>query len=634
MTKPSHSPAPGPTPRPIRAAFLRSLLVGALLLALVVGTMALYRWLNPGPAPQDQIKETRIDAPLVHVAKPADTPPEVAFTDITQASGIDFKHHNGATGQRLLPEAMGSGLGFFDYDRDGDPDLLLINARPWTEPEHGKLPTQALYRNDGPDAQGVTQFTDVTRQTGLDIALYGMAPAFGDVNGDGWVDLFITAVGQNHLLLNEQGHFREVSMAAGVTGSDQQWSTSAAFLDFDRDGDLDLYVGNYVHWTPEFDKEIDFRVNGLGRAYGAPNHFPAVHAYFYRNDGVENGVPRFTDISASVGIQANEEPLATQTPGNSPPRPAGKALGVRPLDYDGDGWVDLLVANDTTRNFLFHNQGNGHFEEIGVFEGLAYDRNGMTTGAMGIDAAWYHNDQDLAVIIGNFANEMSSFMVTADGKPPFADEAMINGVGPASRLALTFGVLFLDYDLDGRLDLFQTNGHLEPDINQVQPSQHHAQKPQLFWNCGDACRHLYQLVTNQGIPSEPLVGRAAAYADMDGDGDLDLAISQNGAAPRLYRNDQNTGHPWLRIALTGKAPNTQALGAMLTLTSQHQGKTLTQKRDLMPTRGYLSQVEAPVTFGLGAGSRQHTLEIRWPDGSVETHKDLQANQVHHFIQAD
>jgi len=246
-------------------------------------------------------------------------------------------------------------------------------------------------------------------------------------------------------------------------------------------------------------------------------------------------------------------------------------------------------------------------------EGIAYDRNGKSTGAMGIDSAWYRNDNDLAIGIGNFANEMSSLYVTADGKPPFADEAVLEGFGPASRLALTFGLFFFDYDLDGRLDLFQANGHLETEISVVQPSQTYAQPAQLFWNCGEACRTRFQQVGDPGDLNEPMVGRGAAYADIDNDGDLDIAVLQNGRAAVLFRNDQQLGHHWLRVRLEGRQANRSAIGAVLEL----QAGGITQRRVVMPTRSYLSQVELPVTFGLGANNRVDALRITWPGGQVQ-----------------
>ena len=581
---------------------MQSLLVLALIALLIVAVWLLVRPDETNTAHIEEIVATVPDTTQqADQAVNPENPPALRFTDITRQAGIAFQHVNAAYGERLMPESMGSGLGFFDYDNDGDPDLFVVNAERWPDHDYGDappVPTQHLYRNDG---RG--QFTDVTEQAGLAIQTFGMGVAFGDFDGDGWTDLFLSTLHENRLFRNDRGHFVDVTAQAGVAGRTQDWSTSAAFLDMDNDGDLDLFVTNYVFWTRRFDLEIDFRLTGIGRAYGAPTHFPGTDSYLYRNDG--NG--HFTDVSSSAGIQVH----------NPDGSPVGKGLGVRPFDYDGDGRIDLLVANDTVRNFLFHNLGNGRFEEIGEFEGLAYDRDGRATGAMGIDVGYFRNDADLAVVIGNFANEMSSLFVTAEGHTPFADEAVINGIGPASRLALTFGVAFLDLDLDGRLDLVQANGHLEPEINTIQPSQTYAQPGQAFWNCGEACRDLYRPITDPGDLGQRRVGRGLAYADIDADGDLDLAISVNGGAIALLRNDLDTlpgERHWLRIKLQGAGANPEAIGARVRIRTANGD----QLREVMPTRGYLSQVELPITFGLGEETEIEELTVTWPDGSSET----------------
>lgn len=540
--------------------------------------------------------EAEIHAPAAPARNLGSMPPDVTFTDITESAGIDFVHVNGAYGERLMPETIGSGLAFLDYDNDGDQDLFLVNSTYWPGHEGEGSSRQALYRNDG-----TGHFVEVAEDAGLARDFYGMGVAAADYDNDGWTDLFVTAIGPNRLFRNEGGHFREVTDDAGVAGWENDWSTAAAFFDVDNDGDLDLYVGNYVKWSREIDLEIDFRLTGLGRAYGAPNLFTGVNSSLYRNEG--DG--RFTDVSATSGIQVLE--------GGPGGRAEGKALAVVPTDYDGDGWTDLFVANDTVRNFLFHNLGDGTFEEVGAFEGIAFNRDGKATGAMGIDVARYRNDPEIGVVIGNFANEPSSLYVTVDGQPPFADEAVIEGLGAPSRLALTFGVFFFDYDLDGRLDLLQANGHLEHEINTVQPSQHYAQPAQLFWNCGDGCEIRLVEVADRGALAQPMVGRGAAYADIDGDGDLDIAIAQNGRPTVLVRNDQATGHHWLRVKLHGIKSNRDAIGAVVELTADG----ITQRRDVNPTRSYLSQMELPVTFGLGQAGRVERLVIHWPGGRVQ-----------------
>jgi hypothetical protein len=575
----------------IRRAFYRSLAVIVVLALTVTGIWYLMR---SNTRPQ-AVEEAVVSGPVIDESAPSKTPPPVTFTDITREAGINFVHVNGSTGEKLMPETIGSGAAFLDYDNDGDQDLLLVNSKWWPGEEREPAPTLAFYRNDGHG-----RFTDVTAEVGLKITCFGMGAAVGDYDNDGWTDLYITALGKNYLFRNDHGRFVDVTAQADVAGLDTDWSTAAAFIDYDNDGDLDLFVGNYVLWSRKIDMEIDFQLTGLGRAFGAPNHFTGANNRLYRNEG--NG--RFTDVSLAAGIAVTDQMSGM---------PEGKTLGVAPIDYDQDGWIDLFVSNDTVRNFLYHNLGNGHFEEIGALEGIAYDRNGKATGAMGIDAAYFRNDKDLGIGIGNFANEMSSLFVTEDGHAPFADEAILVGFGPASRLALTFGLFFFDYDLDGRLDIFQANGHLEGDINVVQPSQTYAQPAQLFWNCGDACRTPFVLAENTGDLAKPLVGRGAAYADIDGDGDLDIVVVQNGRRAVLFRNDQQLGHHWLRVKLEGRTVNRNAIGAVLMLTSNG----VTQRRLVMPTHSYLSQVELPVTFGLGDTQQVDNLTVTWPNGQSQ-----------------
>jgi hypothetical protein len=588
-------PSPDNNPPPREAIIRRAFYWSLGVIAGVACVAAVLWFLLREDATPLLVEEAVVTGPVRVPATSRETPPVVRFTDITAAAGIDFVHVNGRYGEKLMPETIGSGAAFIDYDNDGDQDLLLVNSSEWPGHEQGSQATLALYRNDGSG-----RFEDVTRASGLAIHCYGMGVAVGDYDNDGWTDLYITTLGSNYLLHNAGGRFSDVTASAGVAGLDDDWSTVAAFIDYDNDGDLDLFVGNYVLWSRKINLEIDFQVTGLGRAYGAPNHFTGAANRLYRNEGDGS----FSDVSHTAGIVITDPVTGL---------PEGKTLGVAPVDYDGDGWLDLFVANDTDRNFLYHNLGNGRFEEVGSLEGIAYDRNGKSTSAMGIDAAWFRNDAELGVGIGNFANEMSSLFVTAEGAAPFADEAILEGFGPASRLALTFGLFFFDYDLDGRQDLFQANGHLESDINIVQPSQTYAQSPQLFWNCGETCRSRFVEVSDSGDLNEALVGRGAAYADIDGDGDLDIVVVQNGRRAVLLRNDQQLGHHWLRLRLQGRGSNRSAIGARVELTAGG----VRQRRLVMPTRSYLSQVELPLTFGLGSAHRVDALRVTWPNGEVQ-----------------
>ncbi|MEM7582098.1 MAG: CRTAC1 family protein [Acidobacteriota bacterium] len=573
----------------IGIVFRRSLTVLALL--AVAGGLG-YLLLQGG---EEATPEQAIETGAPEAVVVAESVPQVRFTDITAEAGIDFVHVNGAYGDKLLPETMGGGVAFFDLEGDEDPDLLFVNSSRWPHrAADGPAATMALYRNDGSG-----RFDDVTVASGLDLSFYGMGVAVADYDGDGDSDLFLTAVGANRLLRNDGGTFTDVTSAAGVAGDAGEWSSSAGFLDVDNDGDLDLFVCNYVRWSKEIDFELDFRLTGVGRAFGPPQNYEGTYPYLYRNDG--DGT--FTDISEAAGLHVDNPATGT---------PMAKSLALGPVDVDGDGWIDVLIANDTVRNFFFHNLGGGTFEEVGEYYGFAYDRNGNATGAMGIDSAYYRNDQNLGFMIGNFANEMSSVYVAQDDPEFFVDEAIGEGIGAPSRLMLTFGLFLFDVDLDGRLDMLQANGHIEDEIQKVDPSQFYRQSAQLFWNGG---REGFLPVAPEltGDLARELVGRGAAYADIDGDGDLDAVLTQIAGPALLLRNDQDRGHHWLRVRLEGQTPNRDAIGAWIELTA---GGT-TQRRQVMPTRSYLSQVERTVTFGLGAAERVDELKVIWPDGSEQ-----------------
>jgi hypothetical protein len=339
-----------------------------------------------------------------------------------------------------------------------------------------------------------------------------------------------------------------------------------------------------------------------------------VQPYFYRNRG--DGT--FSEEAEACGLHVTNP--ATRVP-------VAKSLAIVPFDADEDGWIDLFVANDTVRNFFFRNLGRCRFEEMGVKAGVAYDGEGRSTGAMGTDVAYYRNDRALGVAVGNFATEMSSLYVMQQRDTLFNDESITEGIGPKSRQQLSFGLFFFDYDLDGRLDLFQTNGHLEEEINKVQASQHYRQPSQLFWNCGPDHTTCFTPVPAEstGDLARPVVGRAAAYADIDGDGDLDIIVTQNRDRPLLLRNEQDTGHHWLRLRLAGTRSNRGGIGAIVEIVAGGQA----QRRLLMPTRSYLAQVEPVLTFGLGRETRAEVVRVRWPGRPrPQEVRDLEADRVH------
>lgn len=616
-----------------------SLCVLLVVAALFGGTVFLLKR-KPAPPPA---QVTKLDAP-VSPERPQTEIPAARFTDITKEAGITFVHNNGAYGEKLLPETMGGGVAFFDFDNDNHQDLLFINSTwwPWQVPE-GKPPTtMALYRNDG---RG--HFADATKSSGLDVSCYGMGVAIGDYDNDGHEDVFITAVGGNRLFHNEgQGMFREVTAEAGVGGATNDWSSCAAFFDYDNDGRLDLFVGNYVQWSREIDAEVGYKIDGRTRAYGQPMNFAGAFPRLYHNEGQG----RFVEVSAVSGLQVKNPATGV---------PASKTLGVAPVDIDGDGWMDLVVANDTVPNSVFMNQhglrgmnstssssagqvwdaveraspgaGRTLFKEIGAASGVAFDSYGNTRGAMGIDTGYYRNDGKLGIGIGNFANEMTALYVQQNSPTNFSDEAITEGVGPASRLLLKFGLVFFDYDLDGRLDLLTANGHLEEEIAKIQKSQTYRQPAQLFWNAG-----LHHSGSFVAVPPakagddlfQPIVGRGAAFADIDSDGDLDVVLTQVGGPPLLLRNDQKLDHQWLRLKLVGKKSNRSAIGAVIKV--RVAGQTLL--RQVMPTRSYLSQSELPVTIGLGPAIWPDEVEIKWPGGTVQSVDDIQVGRLMTIIE--
>ena len=596
----------------IAVAFRRSLLVIAALAAVIVAAVLLLR--DGGPPPEKVFDRDPIVAPEKLTAGET-VLPTIAYRDVTAEAGIDFTHENGARGEKLLPETMGGGVAFLDVDGDGAMDLLLVNAMPWPHEiaaaeargEPILSPTHRLYRNDG-----TGRFQDITAGSGLDVADYGFGPAVGDFDGDGAIDVFIACLGPDRLFRGDgTGRFTDVTDVTGVAGPEDGWSTSAGFLDYDRDGDLDLFVCRYVQWSREIDEAVNFTLNGVDRAYGPPKNFRGTHNVLYRNEG--DGT--FTDVSAEAGIEVTNPATG---------EPMGKALAVCFVDVDEDGWMDILVANDTVANFAFRNRGDGTFEEVGAVSGVAFDGMGQATGAMGMDVGDLAGDGRLCVGIGNFANEASSLYVQQPAdRWQFADMASLQGIGSPSRLRLSFGVLFLDADLDGRLDMLQANGHLEEEITEIQASQRYRQAAQLFWNAGpEASRRFIALPDDRlGDFARPLVGRAMASADIDGDGDEDLVLTQPGEPVVLLRNEQATGHRWLRVRLEtppssgggGIAPG--AIGAVVELVSDAG----VQRRITGPTRSYLAQVEPVASFGLGADERPSLVRVRWPDGSRTEH---------------
>lgn len=592
----------------------------AALFLLIVG-IGIAMMLTRQPDEVVQESETQSAMPKVRELPPLDVP-SLPFTDITAAAGIDFVHQNGAAGEKLLPETMGGGGAFFDFDGDGDQDILCVNSMPWpwTADVAPGGSTAALYRNDG---EG--NFEDVSAGSGLDIPLYGCGVACGDVDQDGRVDVFISAVGRNRLFRNEgNGKFTEVTESAGLHSGDHHWSTSCGFLDYDVDGDLDLFVCNYIEWSREMDRSMEFTLDGQLRAYGRPTDFQGVCPQLFENDGAGT----FVDVSEAVGLNVLDPNTGT---------PLAKSLGVTFGDLNRDDRPDIFVANDTVQNLLFLSQPDGTYQEQAAMAGVAFDNAGMARGAMGIDVAAFRNSEAVGFAIGNFSNEMTALYVCqtpGSALPVFRDEAVSNGIGPVTRVQLTFGVLFLDVDLDGRQDLFACNGHLEEDIQKVQATQRYRQSPQLLWNCGPKYENEFMVVGEEQTGAdfqEPMVGRGATTADIDGDGDLDLLLFATGGPARLLRNDQSTGHHWLRFRLQGTEANRDAIGAVVQVTLPDGTQLM---RQVMPTRSYQSQTELPVTFGLGEFDAVTDVTVRWPGGATQSVTVDAVDQLIEVVQSE
>ena len=518
----------------------------------------------------------------------------IEFTDVTAQAGIRFKHNSGAFGKKYLPETLGPGCAFLDYDADGWQDILLINSTNWPEKKGGKT-FLALYHNNQDGS-----FTDVTGASGLAVEMYGLGTAVADYDNDGLVDIYVTAVGPNRLFRNlGGGKFADVTARAGV--GDPGFSTSAAWLDYDKDGKLDLFVCNYVEWSVEKDQHCT--LDGKNKSYCTPQSYKGQTSALYKNRG--NGT--FENVTQRAGVED----------------PAGKSLGVAVFDYNSDGWPDLFVANDTEPNKLYKNNGNGTFTDEALTAGVAFSEAGTPRAGMGVDAADYDGSGRQGIVIGNFTNE-SMALYRNDGTGLFTDEAGASGIGKMSAQSLTFATFFFDYDLDGLLDIFAANGHVSDDITAVQPNVKYAQPPHVFRNKGK--KKFEEVTARLGKAMQrAIVGRGAAYGDMDSDGDLDLLITANNGPARLLRNDNGNQNDLLRVRTVGSRSNRDGIGAKVTIKTAAGGRLL---QVVKTGSSYCSQSELPLTFGLARSdpAKGLTLEISWPSGQVDVIPDVKPNQ--------
>ena len=520
------------------------------------------------------------------------------LVDVTAAAGIQFQHNTGAYGGKLLPETLGAGCAFLDYDADGWQDILLVNGMDW--PGHKRRrSTLKLYRNN---RNGT--FSDVTRVAGLDVELYGMGVAVGDFNNDGFPDLLVTAVGQNRLFRNTgKGTFVDVTRASGLLGR-TAFSTSALWFDFDRDGLLDLFVCNYVRWS--VDHDVFCSSDGKQKSYCTPEAYRGDTCWLFRNRG--DGT--FEDVTATSGLFDT----------------SSKSLGAAILDTDGDGWLDLFVANDTQPNKLYRNLRNGTFKEVGVEAGLAFSTEGKARAGMGVDTAYLGNALTPALAITNFDNEMIG-LYRAASPGLYEDGATAAGVGAPSRNTLGFGCLFADCDLDGSLDLIVANGHIDETVRNIRGHVGYAQPPHLFLNRGNNTYRDAAAEAGEAFAA-PKVGRGLAYGDFDRDGDVDFLLTTNGGPALIFRNDQLSGNRPLRLKLIGTKSNRDAIGA--TVRIFHDGTF--QTRMVKSGSSYLSQSELPVTFGVGRRNQVERVVIAWPSGRVEEFKNVASARAYDCVE--
>ncbi len=519
-------------------------------------------------------------------------PSGIHFTDVTAAAGIHFVHNTGAFGKKYLPETMGPGCAFLDYDRDGWPDIFLVNGKDW--PGHKRrTSTPKLYHNNHDGT-----FTDVTARAGLAMEMYGMGVAVGDYDNDGYEDLFVTALGQSRLFHNNgNGTFTDVTERAGLGGLNE-FSTSAAWVDFDRDGKLDLVVANYVQWSPETD--LYCTLDGRTKSYCTPESYQGASVRLWRNRG--DGT--FEDVTRKAGLYD-----ATS-----------KSLGVAVLDANGDGWPDLAISNDTQPNKLYLSNGDGTFTEKGVLSGVAFSEDGVARAGMGIDAADYDRSGRTSLLITNFANQMIA-LYHNEGNGLFVDEAPRSEVGRATLLTLGFGCFFFDYDLDGWLDILVANGHIESEVERIQKRVRYAEPPHLFRNTGGG-RFAETTAQMGAVFAAARVARGAAYADIDNDGDLDVLLTTNAGPAVLFRNDGGTNRS-LRLRLEGTRSNRSGIGAVVRVTSGGES----QAQMLRSGSSYLSSSELVLTFGLGTRQLAEAIEVRWPSGQVDRLANVAAGQT-------
>ncbi len=521
------------------------------------------------------------------------------FTDVTEEAGLGgVSHNNGGFGESLAPEIVGAGGAFFDYDQDGWQDILVVTGGAFEgEPPPGAHPALRLFRN-----RGNGQFSEVTQPAGLALLrAYSLGVTIGDYDNDSDQDIYVTTLGKDLLLRNNRGVFEDIAESSGV-GLVHEWSTSAMFFDANRDSFLDIYVGTYVHWTPKDDIYCGF---GGQKVYCTPQLYEGVASRYYENQGDGTFLDATEDAGFLSGVEARRD----------------KTLGVAELDANQDGWPDVVVANDTERDMLFMNQGNGTFVEKGVSSGIAYDQNGDPRAGMGIDVGVVDSSGEPSIFVGNFSDEMVG-VYRHRGGGIFDDRAAASRIGQPSYKTLAFGLVLFDLDLDTDLDLLIANGHVQTHIAQIVDGVTFRQRPQLFLNDGTG---RFAQVLPDGVLAESYVGRGLATGDYDRDGDLDVLLVENNGPAHLWRNDVRHGI-WIRVQLTGTESNRNAYGAQLHLWSHGHR----QVRRIRTGSSYLSHSEAVAFFGLH--QPPDSLHVRWPNGHESRHYELPVNTTLHLLE--
>jgi enediyne biosynthesis protein E4 len=528
----------------------------------------------------------------------------IHFTEISHEVGINFQHFNGGRGRKLMPETVGSGMAFFDYNNDGQLDILVINSTSWPGDPKPIKTMPKLYKNLGDGKK----FEDVTDKSGLAFTTYGMGVAIADYDNDGFEDIYLTSVGPNHLFHNNgNGTFTDATQASGTVGVplpgtkiEHKWSSSAAWLDYDKDGKLDLFVCQYVKWSPEIDP---FCGSKGRRGYCPPDNFEGARCTLFHQE--VNGA--FKDVSKEMGILDGQ---------------IGKSFGIAVADYNKDGWLDIAIANDTWANFLFISENGKHFIDKGVESGIAFAGSGKAKAGMGIDTADFRNNGEFGFVIGNFAEEGISLFEPMAGMPSmFEEKGQARGVAAPSLLNVTFATFFFDYDLDGWQDIFATNGHVDDVVNSYKSMLTFKQQPLLLHSeQGDKFTDKTQ---EAGIAIK-IVGRGAASGDIDSDGDLDVGVVDNNGKFMLLRNEGGNQNHWIRLKLTGTKCNKDAIGALVKVVAGG----MTQQQYMSSGGSFLSEREHVLTFGLGKNKTVDTIEVHWPNGTVEKHDSQTANAVY------